>query len=163
MNASLILSYGTHNVTLNRFMEKGYKQTFESAGDVAYSINGTPIDSGIQYEPHRIYNLEAIVNYPDYMALQYLIKAANTARSLWTSATPYAVILEDFINHYSEPGNIQTRALATGGALTVQSNGLTYPAKFKVRIVDYSFEVIRQNRSLYKATINLKETDRVLP
>jgi hypothetical protein len=163
MNASLILSYGSYNVTLNRFMEKGCKQTFESAGDVAYSINGTPIDSGIQYEAPRVYNLEAIVNYPDYMELQYLCLAADKARALWTANANYAIVLEDFINHYSEPGNTQTRALATGGALTVQSNGLTYPAKFKVRIIDHSFEMLRQTRSLYKAIITLKETDRMLP
>ena len=163
MNSSLILSYGLHNVTLNRFAENGLKQTFEPIGDVAYSINGTPIDSGIQYEEHRIYSIEAIVDYGQYKDLQYLHRDANKARSLWNPALNYSIVLEDFINPYSEPGNTQTRAIATGGAISTRPRGISYPAKFKVRVIDLGFTPLRQNRSLYKAMINLKETDRILP
>lgn len=160
---SLKLSYLNNTVILNRFFENGCKLSHEPIGDVAYSISGTPIDSGIQYEQHRIYTIEALLSSDELFKLDCLFKSAEKARTLWNPAINYAIVLEDFIHHYKEPGNTQSRAVATDGTIVSTGFGLSYPAKFKVRVLDYDSDLLRQNRSISKARFTLKETDRVFP
>jgi hypothetical protein len=163
MRKSLKLSFGIHSIELFKFAEGGCKQTFEAIGDTVYGISGVAIDSGIQYESHRIYSIDTFLETEEKQRLIWLSQASERARILWNPAIPYAIGLEDFIHEYAEPGNVQTRANAIGSTVQIRPSGLVYPAKFKVRLSELDIEPVRANRTIHRVKFTMKETDRVNP
>lgn len=163
MRKSLKLSFGIHSIELFKFAEGGCKQTFEAIGDTVYGISGVAIDSGIQYELHRIYSIDMFAETEEKNRLMWLFQASERTRILCNPAIPYAIGLEDFIHEYAESGNIQTRANAIGSTVQVSPGGLVYPAKFKIRMSEPDIEPVRANRTMHRIKFTMKEADRVNP
>lgn len=169
----LILEYGGAKVQFNDF--KSFKVTHEPTGEVAYSINGTPLDSGIQYEEHRIWEFDAYnISRADRNKIEMMVQAQNKARRIWTPTQDYKIRLHDWIEHYQEPGTNRSRALAIRGnniqapitQVLDESNtvGISYPAQWNVRFLNRpEWEDTRTNMSIFCAKITLKELDRVFP
>jgi hypothetical protein len=163
MRKSLKLSFGIHSIELFNFAEGSGEPTFEQIGDTVYGIAGQPIDSGIQYEAHRIYAIDCFLTHSEKQSLMWLFQASERVRVLWNQALNYSITLEDRITPYLEPGAIQTRAVATGETVSIAAGGLSYPAQFKVRMSEPEFKRVRANGTIHRAKFNLKETDRVIP
>ncbi|MGL5062456.1 MAG: hypothetical protein ACRC62_20960 [Microcoleus sp.] len=144
--------------------------SFENTGEMRYSINGTPIDTGIQYEEHRIWTFEAAhLTRSQRDTIELIARSQNKARRLWNGSQNYAVRLHDWITPYLDVGNVRTRAIATDGAKVgtvtpIGTAGLSYPAQWDVRFLDVpEFSNLRTNSTIYNCQIVLKELGRVLP
>jgi hypothetical protein len=150
------------------------KITAESTGEVTYSINGTPVDNGIQHEEHRIWEVEALaISRGDRNALEMMVQAQNQNRRVWSPTKNYQIILHDWIAEYQQFGTARSRALAkrSNGAITSPVTpitgtagtaiGLSYYAQWNVRFVDRpEWEDTRTNSSLFGVKFKLKELDR---
>ena len=169
----LIIEYDGLKVALSKF-KSAPKITAENTGEVAYSINGTPIDSGIQYEEHRIWEIEAaMIPRPDRDALEIIAQSQNKKRRLWSPDRNYQVILHDWIAEYQEPIG-RTRALARRTDALIQSQvrnslnslgaivGVSYYAQWNVRFLNrIEWEDSRTNSTEFAAKFTLKELDRI--
>jgi hypothetical protein len=171
----LILTYDSLNlkVRLTKFRDDDQQRkmvSFEPTGLAKYSINGSPIDSGIQYEEHRIWTFEAVgITMLEKQQIELMVKAQNSARRLWNPANISAIRLHDWITPYVDIGTTRTRGLASDGLETavvrqIGEVGLSYAAAWNIRF-DFvpEFENTRTNGTSYNTKIVLKELDRVLP
>ena len=171
----LILTYDTLQLRITKFRNDDQQRkmvSFEPTGPVKYSINGTPIDSGIQYEEHRVWTFEAVgLTKEEKQMLELISLAQGRARRLWASpANNYAVRLHDWITPYTDIGTTRTRAIAldgvTAGVVSAIAGtaGLSYPSQWDVRFEGVpEIENARTNGTSYNAKIILKELKRVLP
>jgi hypothetical protein len=169
----LILTYGALSVRIFKFSDNEDQKkmvSFEEFGEVRYSLNGAPIDTGIQYEPHRIWTFEAAhLTKAERNTIELIAKMQNDARRRWTTTQNYAVRLHDWITPYIDVGTTRTRAIAMDGttagvAISIGSSGLSYPAQWDVRFLSMpEFSNVRTNSTIYNCQITLKELNRVLP
>lgn len=150
------------------------KITSEPTGDVTYSINGTPLDTGIQYEEHRFWDVDALrLSRNDRNILELMVQAQNQNRRLWSPTKNYQIILHDWISEYQQPGTARSRALAkrNNGLITSPVTqilgtdgaaiGLSYYAQWNVRFVDRpEWEDTRTNASEFAVKFKIKELDR---
>jgi hypothetical protein len=170
----LILSYDSLSVRITKFVGDDEAQkrmvSFEETGEVRYSIAGTPIDTGIQHENHRIWTFEAMHLTPgERYAIELMAQLQNKARRQWSASRNYAIRLHDWITPYLDTGTVRTRAIArdgvkVGSVTAIGTAGLKYPAQWNVRFLDFpSFTNVRANGTRYNCSIVLKELERVLP
>ena len=171
----LILVYNSLQIRITKFRNDDQQRkmvSFEPTGNVKYSINGTPIDAGIQYEEHRIWTFEAVgLTRDEKQMLELISLSQGRARRLWASpSNNYAIRLHDWITPYTDIGTTRTRAIALDGSTvgTVDpigvTDGLSYPSQWDVRFEGVpEIENARTNGTSYNAKIVLKELKRVLP
>lgn len=173
MQLPLILTYGGMSVRIFKFVDDEAQKkmvSFEETGEVRYAINGTPIDTGIQYEEHRTWTFEAAhLNTEERNTIELMARSQNKARRLWNGTQNYAIRLDDWITPYLDLGRTRTRAIAMDGAKVapvtpIGTMGLSYPAQWDVRFLGVpEFSNLRTNSTLYNCQITLKELTRVNP
>jgi hypothetical protein len=155
-NKKLILSIDGIAATLSQFTT--YDRTPQNTGETEYAIIGTPTDSGLAYEPKHSWNVSALTTLTDWHAIQLIFAKSDRLRRQQGN---YRITVDDLIQPFAEEG-ARTRAVATGGVVTNVPGGVSYPAKFYVRMFDLKSQKSGSGKYPYTVSFTLKELDKVI-
>lgn len=159
MPRSLDLSIDQFSLSLTKFAENGYERSPVSAGNVEYSLNGSSLETGELFEPKFIWVISAFVTAQQFRQLQAIYLHSDRQRA---AQLPHAVVVDDEIENYVEPGN-RTRAIVPGGTTEIEGGLISYPARFGARMFEPKAEKLKNSQYPYLARFTLKELDRVAP
>jgi hypothetical protein len=158
---TLTLTLDTFSATLTQFLaSNGYERTvIAPGGEVEYSLDGTPIVDGQLYEPKFVWTLGALVTQAQYRQLKLIYRRSERKRA---ADQDFAIAVADYVENYFEDQTGRTRALAPGGTvISIDGEGLEYPALFHVRLYEPKFERTGNALHPYIARCVLRELDTV--
>lgn len=150
----LSLSISGISVILKRFVS--YDRVLADTGQTEYSIVGTPLDSGPVYEPKHIWTISAMVTIEQWRALGAIFGECDRLRRTQGN---YSITVHDSIQDFIEQG-YRTRGLASGGAETYFTGGVSYPARFYARMFEPKSQWQRNGLYPYVASFVLRELDK---
>jgi hypothetical protein len=155
----IALSLGGFAVKLDRFAK--YNRTNVGAGQTAYSLIGTPIDRGPQYELPQLWEIEALLTLTQHDQLTAMYHEQEKLRR---NLQPYGATLHDFMRPCTESSTVPTRKVATGATIEAIGTGaIKYYAEWSARILTLEISRIGDRIYPYQCTMTLSELDRVLP
>ncbi|MGL5060019.1 MAG: hypothetical protein ACRC62_08550 [Microcoleus sp.] len=144
---------------LDRFAR--YSRTDVGGGQTAYSLIGTPIDRGPQYELPQLWEIETVLTLTQYDNLTAMYHEQEKRRR---TLQPYAITLQDTVKPYTESNTAATRKLATGATTeAIGTGGIKYYAEWTARILTLDISPIGDRWHPYQCTMSMSELDRVLP
>tara|TARA_B100000902_G_scaffold353442_1_gene364879 strand:+ start:457 stop:852 length:396 start_codon:yes stop_codon:yes gene_type:complete len=81
MAPALQLSFGSYNITLDRFGGGGAQRTYVDTATLNFSTTGTAIQSGSSRAARRLWAVDLLLNKADAFELQDLYEDWDTARA----------------------------------------------------------------------------------
>ena len=155
----IALSLDTLAVKFDRFNSPP-RRSKVTQGGTAYSLIGTPIDSGQQYDPPQLWELSVSLSIEEFAQLEAMYELQDRRRR---NLVPYAIRIHDTIKPYYEARTVATRAIVpTFTATSVSGVGLRYPAQWNGRILTLQDTTIGNTRRIH-VDLTISELDRVLP
>lgn len=155
----IALSLDTLAVKLDRFSNPP-RRSDVTQGGTSYSLIGTPIDSGQQYEPPALWELSASLSIEEYAQLRAMYELQDRRRR---NLVAYAIRIHDTILPYFETRTVATRAIVpTFTATSIAGVGLRYPAQWNGRILTLQPTIIGNTKRVL-VDLTISELDRVLP
>jgi hypothetical protein len=150
MSMLIFTAYGL-SATLSRFTNGNYPRERLDPPTISRSQNGTPLRRGTSYEAPHLWQVAAIVDATTALALQSI-------HDLY-QLSPGAIVLDDLIRPYTEPGP-RSRALATGApAASVVGSNVRYFARFNAEFQG-ALAVVEKGR-WFEVSCQLVETTKV--